>query len=93
MTLRDLIKKVNNYNEIAEIIGEEKKALALNYYSKDCSCRLWGFKTTSYSELRHEIINYFVDDYAKELITFDNYEFDRDSEFDNSIIAIRIVNA
>lgn len=93
MTLEVMIKKVNAYNEIAEVIGEPKKALEIVHYSSVCFIGLWHYKTTSYSELKNNIKKYFIDDFSKELLACTCYEFGKPVFVDDEQIEINIVNA
>jgi hypothetical protein len=93
MTLEVMFKKVNAYNEIAEITGEPKKALELVHYSSYCSCRLSSFKATSYSELKKAIKAEYIDSFSKELFACTCYEFYKERMIDDETIVINIVNA
>lgn len=93
MTLEVMIKKVNAYNEIAEVIGEYKKAVEIVHYNSCCACRLWSFKTTSYSELRKAVKAEYFDYFSKELFNCNSYKFNKDITIDGERIYITIVNA
>lgn len=94
MTLETMIKKVNAYNEIAEVTGENKKALEVAQREKSLPfCCLWHTKSTSYARLRKRINDEFFYSLATALLTFDGFEFNKETELDGAIISITIVNA
>lgn len=92
MTLRELFIKIKAYNEVAGIIGENKIAIEVSQRVKDVNCCLWSKTCTEYKEMRRAILNTYVDYMAKALITFDEFEFNKDFEIDDCIIEIRIVD-
>lgn len=93
MTLRELFVKIKAYNEVAEIIGEDKMAIEISEYAENSTCRLWSKECTEYKEMRRAILNTYVDYMAKALITFDGFEFDRDFEIEGATISVRICRA
>lgn len=90
MTLRELFVKIKAYNEVAEIIGENKIAIEVSEYVENTNCRLWSKACTEYKEMKRAILNTYIDYMAKALITFDGFEFNKDFEIEDAVISIRI---
>lgn len=92
MTLLEMIKKIEVYNEVAFVLGERRKALEINDYSEGCSCRMFSVKATSYKELKKALKAEYIDEFVTEIITRDNYEFDTGRNVGRSYIETMIVD-
>ena len=92
MTLQEMIKKIEVYNEVAYVLGYRKQALEINDYSEGCSCRMFSVKATSYKELKKALKAEYIDEYVTEIITRDDYEFDTGRNVGRSYIETMIVD-
>lgn len=73
MTLKEMMKKVETYNEVAEVMGTQRAELLLedgNVYEY--------FET--WAELRKYIRREYVSEYADALLKTNTYEMDKETE-------------
>ena len=75
MKIKDMIKKIEDYNEIAEIVGGAKMEL---HFRDQMGC---GYqKVMSYKQFSGFICREYLDSVAKAILNGD-YEFDKASKF------------
>ena len=91
MTIKELITKINTYNEIAEVLGNRKQALQINDYLFDCTCRMWHYETADYKQMKKALEDNYIEEFAQRLLKYEYFEFDKDVRLGNTIIEIRIV--
>ena len=92
MTLKEMFKKINTYNEIAEAIGTEKQVIQISYSPKDCpSINLFSVKGADFKATKKAIVFELIEEFANLILNYDGYELDRDVELGDSIISIRIL--
>lgn len=91
MTLKEMIKKINTYNEIAYVMGTDKVVLEISIFEVGCNCCLWNVMTTEFKDIKKAITDEFVNDFANALLTYTDYEFDKDTYINNSIISVRLI--
>lgn len=79
MTLKEMFKKVEAYNEIADMMKTDKAQI----YFHDCSgCCSFGEHFTSFKELRKYIKNEYMPEIAEKLLEADNWELDGEVEIE-----------
>lgn len=71
MKLKEMFKKIDAYNELAEIMGTEKVQLSLSIGYDNC-------KFDTYKSLTKYIRCEYVEGMAQALLECDKYEFDKD---------------
>lgn len=74
MKIKDMIKKIEDYNEIAEIVGGAKMELHFRDQMAFGSQIIWNYKLFS-GFIRHE----YLDSVAKAILNGD-YEFEKESK-------------
>lgn len=72
MTIKEMLKKIENYNEMAEIVGGEKLELRMvfEYGLSD--------EVKSYKEFSKYIRDEFIDEIAKPILEYKGYEFHKE---------------
>ena len=80
MTMKELFKKVEGYNEIAQIIGTYKAEIEL--FEKDNGITLGHEHFDSYEMFRKYIKAEYVKEVADKLIKADCWMFDEEITFD-----------
>lgn len=76
MTLKEMFKKVEAYNEIAELMRTDKAVIYL--YSKDCHT---GKEFSKYEDLRKWVRKEFIKGTADRVLNHDGWEFDKEYTF------------
>lgn len=76
MTLKDMMKKVETFNEIATQIGADTARL---YFQEGIGCGEW-FET--WAELRKHIRREYVSEYAEVLLKADAFEINGTTEIE-----------
>lgn len=74
MTVKEMINKVNTYNEVAEIIGRNK--LELSFSMKFFS----GTKVDNLKEFKKFLKDELIEEFGKAIMECDAYEFGKDTE-------------
>ena len=92
MTIKEMIEKINVYNEVASVIGQPKQALQINDFLFDTTCRMWTFTTNDYREMKKAIKDNYIEEFAGKLLDFENFEFEQEFRFGNTIIEILVVD-
>lgn len=84
MTIKEMVQKVNNYNEVATIIGEPTKAFRITESIKDSTATLFTFTSTDFAKIRKIIKNVYIDEVIEYLLTNDSFDFAGDFSFDTN---------
>ena len=71
MTLKEMFKKIEGYNQIAEIMGTDKIYLGFNINASD-------ERFTNLKDLKKWVNEEFIEELASVVLNFDQYEFDTD---------------
>ena len=74
MTMKELFKKVETYNEVAELMMTEKAEICFTY------AFLSYEKFTNYNDFRKFIRKELIKDVADKILKADAFEFDKDME-------------
>ena len=73
MTLKEMFKKVETYNEMADLMRTEKARIYFADVTHICS---FGDHFTGYAEIRKYIRHEYVSEVADKLLKEDGFEFD-----------------
>lgn len=79
MKIRDMFRKVEAYNEIAELMGTTKARIYFADMIGVCSI---GEHFSSYSELSKYVRHEFYPAVARMVLEFDGWEMDKEHEFE-----------
>ena len=77
MTLKEMFKKVETYNEIAELMRTYKTMIS--FY--DCGA-YHGQRVKSYDELRRWVRKEYIKEIADQILKCDTWEFDKAITFE-----------
>lgn len=91
MTLKEMLKKIEIYNEVATVLGYERQVLEVNDYATGCSCRLWSCKVSNYRELKKALNENYADTFVETFLSYDGFEMDKDVYLGNAIIETKLV--
>lgn len=80
MTLKEMFKKVETYNEIAEMMQTEKAQIYFYINLGPCNS---GEHFSNFKDLRRYIKKEFVSECAEKLLAADNWELDGEIEIDS----------
>lgn len=83
MTIKEMVQKVNAYNEVANVIGETPRAFRITESIKDSSATLFTFTSIDYSKVRKIIKNVYIDEVVDYLLSNDSFDFAGDFSFDS----------
>ena len=75
MTYKEMVKKINTYNEIAEMIGNEKAELRVQFDGYGYSEKVEDAKS-----FRKLITENYIDCCAKAILNYSEYEFNKQAE-------------
>ena len=75
MTIKEMIQKVNGYNEVATVIGQPTKSLRITETLAGSSATMFTFVGTDYSKVKKVIKNVYTDEVANALLTDDTFDF------------------
>lgn len=73
MTLKEMFKKVEAYNEIAEMMNTRKAKI--NFYDVEI---YQGNSFETYDDLRKHIRNEYIKEVAEKVLKSDGWEFDKE---------------
>lgn len=82
MTIKEMVQKVNNYNEVASVLGDPSKALRITESIKDSTATLFTFTSNDFSKIRKIIKNVYIEEVVDFLLTCDTFDFAGDFSFD-----------
>lgn len=71
MTIKEMIKKVNTYNELAKQFGENEKQLYMHRGFSE-----W-VNVTSFKEFKHFIEETYIEEFAKSILNCNEWDFDK----------------
>lgn len=91
MTLKEMFKKINTYNEIAEAIGTRKQIIEISERPRDINVTMFSFKGTDFKAFKKALTDEYIEESVNLILNYDGYEFDRDVELDNSIISVYVL--
>lgn len=94
MTIKEMIQKVNAYNEVANVIGETPRAFRITESIKDSTATLFTFTSNDFSKIRKIIKNVYIDEAVDYLLSNDSFDFAGDFTFefnDESVFTFDIV--
>ena len=81
MKIKEAFKKIETYNEIAELTNEDKRAL---WFADITSCVSFGEKFTDFSEFRKYVRHEYFKDVADIILNSDGWEFNGEKEIVNN---------
>ena len=79
MTIRDMLKKVHTFNEIAEIMGTERAELRIKIPGCDAFIAS-AYSAAYYKKLATEINDTFIKPVADAILSYNGYEFDVETD-------------
>lgn len=74
MTIKEMIKKVEAYNEVANVMGTEKAVLKFEYGFG------WGKEVEDLASFKKYMKDEFIKEMVDAIMNFKEYEFDKDFE-------------
>ena len=82
MTLKELFKKVETYNEVAELMSERKAAIHFTTCDPKCTLVRFGDTFKGFADLRKYVRENYTKEFADMILKSTDFEFDADIKFE-----------
>ena len=92
MTLKEMLKKIETYNEVATVLGYKRQVLEINDFLIDCTCRMFTCRVSNYKELKKALSDNYTDTFVEALLKYEYFEMDKDVKLGNTIIETVLVD-